>query len=604
MKVVISSGKGGTGKTLIATNLASLISNKVKKVTFIDCDVEEPDSHLFLKPDIKETKKIFTKMPMDVNYDKCSFCKKCVEACTYNAIAVVKNKVLIFPDLCHACFACKIICPEHAVIVEDKEIGELKLGQCGNINFYYGLLRIGEAGSTPRLISQLKKAAVYEDITILDTPPGTACPTVEAVKDCDLCVLIADPTPFGINDLKLSVDMCREVGIEPLIFINRRGLAENNLLEYCHTEELEIIGSLPDDRKIAESYSRAEIISETLPQYKNNFEELFNNLKLKLKKPPTLKQKRKRTIERIQKVPEKELIKGTNRIFKELVIISGKGGTGKTSLAGCFAVLAKNKVISDCDVDAADLHLILKPEILYSDIFSSGVDVDIDQEKCIQCGKCAEECRFNAVELTLEGTYYIPPIECEGCGVCKLVCPVDAIITKPSDNGIWYISKTRAGLMTHAKLFAAEENTGRLVTFIRKKAVEISSPNDKLIIIDGSPGTGCPVIASISGADYALIVTEPTPSGLYDLKRVVKVAAHFGTPVGIIINKYDLNLNIVQEIEQLAEQNNIDLIGNIPYSIEFTKAQMKQMTLVEYSQGKLIKEIEKIWENVLSNLMK
>ena len=201
---------------------------------------------------------------------------------------------------------------------------------------------------------------------------------------------------------------------------------------------------------------------------------------------------------------------------KEIVVISGKGGTGKTSLTACFAALSGQSVITDCDVDAADLHLVLDPEIKRRGDFSGGVVAEIDQKKCTKCDKCKEACRFAAIEIK-EGRYYIDPVACEGCGVCKLVCQHSAVKTAPAINGQWYVSETRFGPMSHAKLGIAEENSGRLVTLVRNKAAELVSEElNNLIISDGAPGTGCPVIASLNGVDYAVIVTEPTVSGIHD----------------------------------------------------------------------------------------
>lgn len=275
---------------------------------------------------------------------------------------------------------------------------------------------------------------------------------------------------------------------------------------------------------------------------------------------------------------------------KEIVVISGKGGTGKTSLTACFAALAKQSVISDLDVDAADLHLVLDPKIKRQGDFSGGRVAKINQEKCVQCGKCKAACHFEAIQKK-DDKYYIDPVACEGCGVCKLVCKYNAVKTKKAINGQWFVSETRFGPMAHAKLGVAEENSGRLVSLVRQKAAHLGEQ----IIADGSPGTGCPVIASLSGVDYAVIVTEPTVSGIHDLKRILDVTKHFNVKSGVVVNKSDLNEEIAKKIIDLSKDYQAQFLGTIPYDKSITLAQMKKQSLVEYGQGKALESIEKIW---------
>jgi len=414
MKIAISSGKGGTGKTFIATNLSALLSEEGHAVTYLDCDVEEPNGHLFLKPEIDRIEPMTVRAPLHIDLDKCIGCRKCANACHYNAIAMIKEKPLLFHELCHACGACAIVCPVGAVIEGDKEIGELRHGKSGGIDFHYGLLKTAVGGMSPRLISGLKRSAGPE-ITILDSPPGTACSAVETVKGADLCLLVADPTPFAINDLKLSVNMCRQIGQEPAVVVNRAGLDDTDLKEYCKKARLEVVGEIPDDRHIAEVYSVGDIVIEELPEYRKHFKNLHD---------------RALALAREKRVVQKELIEPlfhpggqvsrakppnpTAHRPEEIVIISGKGGTGKTSLAACFAQLASGSVVSDCDVDAADLHLVLNPRIEDEGDFVGGVSVEIDQDKCTGCGKCKEECRFSAIELTDDARYIVDATACEG----------------------------------------------------------------------------------------------------------------------------------------------------------------------------------------------
>ncbi len=292
--------------------------------------------------------------------------------------------------------------------------------------------------------------------------------------------------------------------------------------------------------------------------------------------------------------------------MKELVVISGKGGTGKTSIVASFAGLAQNAVFADCDVDAADLHLVLEPKVKHESDFSGGKRASIVTEECVGCGKCRDLCRFDAVNsngslIDSEGeTFTVDPISCEGCKVCVEFCPVGAIDFKDSINGRWFISDTRFGPMVHAELGIAEENSGKLVTLIRREAKRIATEEKRdLIIADGSPGIGCPVIASITGADLVLIITEPTLSGMHDLGRVADLAKNFGIPTIVCINKSDLNREMTGQIAQEAGNRGIRLAGKIRYDKAFTKAQIMKATVIEYTGGWVSEEIKALWRNVI-----
>lgn len=618
IEIAISSGKGGTGKTFIATNLARVLSEKHSKIRYLDCDVEEPNGHLFLNPVINKEENVTLVAPVEVDKEKCILCGRCAEVCNYNAIAVIsanrqgrvspsaeggKGQVLIFKELCHVCGGCKIVCPVDAIIEKERKIGVMKEGASGKIKVYYALLETAEGGMSPRLVKKVKECA-GEGINILDSSPGTSCPVVETVKDVDLCILVTDPTPFGINDLKLSVDMAREIGQEPVIIVNRAEYKDTALKEYCLREQLDIIGEIPDERRIAESYSRGELAVEKFPELKKLFKNLTDKILVLAQQERRVPKKVKKEKLYSKKVPEEAKKYGVSQVKKpkELVVISGKGGTGKTSLTACFAALAESTIISDCDVDAADLHLILSPQIEERGFFSGGVEADIVQDLCVQCGKCKQACRFSAIkEYEEKGKkrYMVDKIACEGCGVCELVCEYDAVKTKSAVNGEWFMSDTRHGPMSHAKLGVAEENSGRLVTLVRDKAALLGQQNNRLkAVMDGAPGTGCPVISSITGADYALAVTEPTVSGAHDLERILQVINHFGVKSGVVVNKYDLNEEWTQKIRELAGKYNSEFIGVIPYGKEVTEAQMQKLSVVEYTDTSLTESIREIWEKM------
>ncbi len=282
-------------------------------------------------------------------------------------------------------------------------------------------------------------------------------------------------------------------------------------------------------------------------------------------------------------------------MIKELVIISGKGGTGKTSISGSFAALAEKKVMADCDVDAADLHLIMEHKVLSDESFSTSRKALVNRELCIDCGKCAELCRFEAITED----FNVKTLSCEGCGVCAAFCPVDAIKMTDHESGRWFISETIHGPLVHACLGMAEGNSGKLVALLRKEARKIAEENGyNLIIVDGSPGTGCPVIASVTGASYLLIITEPTVSGLHDLKRALELASHFRVKSGVSVNRADINIEAAFEIENFCISKGIDFLGNIPYDRDVTNAQIECKSVVEYSNGPASKAIIELWEKV------
>jgi MinD superfamily P-loop ATPase len=291
--------------------------------------------------------------------------------------------------------------------------------------------------------------------------------------------------------------------------------------------------------------------------------------------------------------------------MKELVVISGKGGTGKTSVAAAFAALARPAVLADCDVDAADLHLVLDPRVGQAWDFSGGRRATINPSKCLGCGRCAALCRFEAIRLdgpandVIAKTHAIDAAACEGCGVCVEFCPTKAIDLHEAVNGRWFLSETRFGPMVHARLGLAQANSGKLVTLLRRRAREVAEQRKlDLIVVDGSPGIGCPVIASITGADLVLIVTEPTLSGRHDLGRVADLASNFGIRTLLCINKADINPQMTEQIGAQAGQRGITVVGEIPYDDAFTKAQIMKATVVEYTGGQTTEKVKALWRQV------
>jgi MinD superfamily P-loop ATPase len=276
MKIAIASGKGGTGKTTIATNMACSIAQIGKDVQYLDCDVEEPNGHIFLKPSIEETQSVTISVP-EVDTEKCNGCGKCGQLCQYSAIISMQEIVMTFEQLCHSCGGCMLVCPTGAITEKPKEIGFVDIGMANNVVFGQGRLKIGDI-HTPPLIKKTKAKALAEGVVIIDAPPGTSCPVIEAVKGTDFILLVTEPTPFGLNDLKLAVEMVRELKIPFAVIINRNEPDEQMINQYCNDENIEIVFEVPDDRKIAEAYSVGKMIIDVLPEYKERFIELFENI--------------------------------------------------------------------------------------------------------------------------------------------------------------------------------------------------------------------------------------------------------------------------------------------------------------------------------------
>jgi MinD superfamily P-loop ATPase len=286
--------------------------------------------------------------------------------------------------------------------------------------------------------------------------------------------------------------------------------------------------------------------------------------------------------------------------MKQLTVLSGKGGTGKTTLTASFAVLAKNAVVADCDVDAPDLHLLLHPEVIKQQEFTGSKIAVIDRKKCLDWGMCRERCRFNAITADLE----VDPIACEGCGVCTVVCPSNAVTLTDRNSGYAYLSKKKYGFMSHALLNPSEGNSGKLVTLVRQNAkILAEQENSDLIIIDGPPGIGCPVIASVTGVDAGLVVTEPTMSGIHDLKRALQLLEHFSVTPLVCVNMCDINMKNTEKIMHFCEENGIEIAGRVPFSPKVTEAMVNGKTIIAYASESIVAhEIKRVWQEVDSFL--
>ncbi len=606
MIIAIASGKGGTGKTTFAVNLAYTLAHCEKTVRLLDCDVEEPNDHLFVNPDFTEEKPVAVLRPV-WNKGKCTGCGKCAEACKYNAIAVVKKKVLVFNELCHSCGVCSFVCPEKALTEQECVIGTVQASPFNKPFFFaHGLLNIGEA-LAPKVVNSVKKHIDPDVINILDASPGTSCSVVQAVDGADVAILVTEPTPFGLNDLKLAIGLCFKMRVPTGILINRSDGKDAIITEYAESVDVPIVGRIPFRREYAETYSAGNILVNWHEELKNKLIDIYDNIcALKCTSVPDVQTEEGFNI---SEGNISDLSMGKASSFKEITVISGKGGTGKTTVLASFAMLARNKILADNDVDAADLHILLPPLIIKGQDFTGGQKAVIDSPKCAVCGKCANVCHYNAIALdgpandVVEKTYMVNNFKCEGCGFCLIVCPADAVNMKDNISGRWYISNTKSGAMVHARLGIAEENSGRLVTQVRNRAQELAKElRQGLILADGPPGTGCPVIASISGTNLVVIVTEPTVSGVHDMERVFKLTEHFDVPALVIINKADLNTEQASRIEEMAIQHKSRVIARIPFDRSVNDALMEGKTVIEHCKGNAEEAIRAAWVEIEKEL--
>ena len=277
MRIAIASGKGGTGKTTVAVNLACVLADNGQTVQYLDCDVEEPNGHIFLKPEIATSEPVGIPVPV-VDEEKCTGCRKCAEVCQYHAIAVLK-KPLVFAELCHGCGGCALVCPERAIREQDRTIGVVETGRAGNVAFVQGRLNVGEPMAPP-LIRAVKKKASGDGVAIMDAPPGTSCPVVATVRDADYVLLVTEPTPFGLNDLRLAVEMIRQLGIPHGVVINRADSGDRRVRDFCATERIALLAELPDDRRVAEAYSKGMMAVDALPEWAANMRRLWTEMEL------------------------------------------------------------------------------------------------------------------------------------------------------------------------------------------------------------------------------------------------------------------------------------------------------------------------------------
>ena len=621
MVITIASGKGGTGKTTVAVNMAAALARSAdapEDIRLLDCDVEEPNDHLFVRPDFSRSEEV-TVMRPEWHEELCTGCGRCQEVCNYNAIAAVPlgraespdrtdTKVMIFNELCHACGACSHLCPEDALTERPVPIGTVEGDpDSGEFYFAHGTLNVGEP-LAPAVVKQVKEHAGSSGVTLIDAAPGTACPVVEAMRDADCCILVTEPTPFGLNDLKLALSMALEMRIPAGVVVNRSDGDDSIIQEYVDEVGVPIIGRIPMRREYAETYSNGGLLVDELNEVTSSLLRVYDEAleMIGSRPPPAPEEELLAKMETTDPLGEPGENSGN---YRECTVISGKGGTGKTTVTAALAALAEDKVMADCDVDAADLHLLLDPDIKEVRDFSGGRMASIDEDICTACGECARLCHFDAIEPVCKDesdhpeSYRVNDLACEGCGLCEHVCPVDAVTVTASRTGQSFVSSSPYGLLSHARLGIGEENSGKLVTRVRERAEDLAAEYGcEQVLGDGSPGTGCPVIASISGVDLALVVTEPTVSGVHDMERVLQLCQHFDVKSLVCINKCDLNPEQSDRIRQFAEDYRAPVICEIPFDPEVNRALRQGKNLVEYGRGPAAEAVRNIWNALKEHL--
>ncbi|MCX5685183.1 MAG: 4Fe-4S binding protein, partial [Planctomycetota bacterium] len=540
---------------------------------YVDCDVEGANGHIFFKPEITMHRPVAIDVPEPT--DACTGCGACAKVCRFGALAALKSGVLVFNELCHSCGACLEACPSHALRWTKHVLGHVRLGRCRAgrgqwLPFTDGELAVGQVRASA-VIRQVKAAAPEAAHTVLDCPPGASCAVTEAVRGADLCLLVTEPTPLGLSDLDKALTLARHLGVPCGVVLNRGGLTRVDVGAFCRAHEVPLVATFPYDQGVARLYAEGRLVVEELAGWRRQFETLAAAT-LAMTSSCATRQGEATVAARTLDEAGEPLADGPPRPPEDafqVVILSGKGGTGKTCLASSLAVMAGGVVAADADVDAANLHLVLKVSGERQVPFSGGHVAAIDPAKCRGCGICANECRFEAIALREQAV--VDPLKCEGCGLCALVCPLagtdeQPIRLLPRLSGYAYVGNLPNGALARGELLPGGEASGKLVTLVRRMAdARAADFGHSRMIIDASPGMGCPVNASLTGCDWAIAVTEPTQSGLHDLRRALDLAAWFKVPAAVVINKADLCPEVAAEIRVACGERGIEVLGEIPF---------------------------------------
>jgi len=576
MRIAIGSGKGGTGKTLVATNLAAAFG-----AAYVDCDVEGANGHVFLRPEGLAERPADIQVPRVV--EGCTGCGACAEACRFGAIAPLKTDVLVFNELCHTCGVCVEVCPQGALGWTTHVLGRVRTGTYpargdAMAPFADGELAVGQVRAS-EVIRQVKDAIGRADHAVFDGPPGCSCAAAEALRDIDLVLLVTEPTPFGLSDLEKALALVEHLGLPHAVILNRADLAGTDVRGFCRTRGIPVVLELPHDLAIARACAEGRLLFGEGGPYADAFERLAglirdNTLRRREPGPMRFDSLAETAATRAAGAAGAGATPGpsTDTPTADLLrvaVVSGKGGTGKTTVAASLAALGPALVVADADVDAANLHLLLHPRDEHAEPFSGALLARVDPDACRGCGVCAGACRFDAIRLN--ATAHVDPLRCEGCGLCAHVCvlaeaPEPPITLRPRLSGWTYVGETDRGPMVRGEFLPGGEASGKLVTQVRTladaAAGRCAAPR---VLIDASPGTGCPVNASLTGCRLAVVVTEPTAAGLHDLDRVLDLAAWFRLPAVVVLNKADLCPEMTLAVERACRSRAVPLLGRVPF---------------------------------------
>jgi MinD superfamily P-loop ATPase len=613
IRVAVASGKGGTGKTTVSTSLARVMAAQGKRVAYLDCDVEAPNGYLFLSPAITDRSEVHTPVAA-VDPELCVGHGDCAKACRYAAILALPGGSTVMTDLCRGCGGCVRACPAQAVREVSRPVGVVESGTSGTLAVRQGRMEIGRTAEHD-MVRAVREPSPVAEWEILDSPPGVSCPVVETIRGTDAVLLVTEPTPAGLGDLQLAVELVEHLDLPCGVVINRAGTRDPGVKALCASRGIPVLAEIPNSMEIARAHARGELVVDAVPALTLLFESLAAGL------PDVASRVRAAGGAAVivdggitGKEPAQAdgpVASGGGPTPPELVVLSGKGGTGKTSIAACLAFLSGGSALADADVDAANLHLFLDPTISRRSPFTGGQVAVVDPTVCTGCGLCVDLCRFDALRLSDldedlgdacpgEVIAIVDQTACEGCGVCVDACPDEAASLVPEINGELLLSGTRYGPLVHARLRPGQRNSGKLVTAVRTRARALAEAEGRrLQITDGPPGIGCPAIATLTGGDRALLVTEPTLSGLSDLRRIAQLTQQLGVPAAVCVNKVDLSPVMAAQIEEEAARLGLCVLGRVRYDGAVADAHLRGTCVTAYAPGSAAAEdIRDLWQNL------
>jgi MinD superfamily P-loop ATPase/predicted Fe-Mo cluster-binding NifX family protein len=618
LRVTVASGKGGTGKTLIATNLARVLADSGAPSTYVDGDIEAPNGHLFLTPDPLSTSPV-TVPVAQVDPERCTACGACTRACRFSAILTLPATALVLDDLCHGCGGCLLACPESAITEREHPVGVLEHGPSGALTVRQGRLDVGRSAEHELLRTVLRSSRERDGHArwvIVDAPPGVGCTAAEAIRDADVAVLVTEPTPAGLHDLSLAVQLSREAGVPCAVVLNRAGRGDEAVRDFCATHDLPLLLTLPEDRTIARDCARGKLITDTDPQLRDRFRRFAEELRALAE--------RSRTGETTPSGTDTPTVSGTgapvvsgNRVPApsgeppaapstrartdpapiELVVLSGKGGTGKTSVTAALAGLAAEEtraVLVDGDVDAANVALLTAAQPRGTWPFLGGEHAVVDPSACTGCELCVRHCRFDALALGEadaddalgEWVVVVDEAACEGCGVCVDLCPDSALTLAPTTGGSWSLADIATGPLVHARLAPGQQNTGKLTSLVSAEGRAAARDTGRdVVLTDGPPGIGCPAGAALAGRTHVLLVTEPTGSGLHDLRRIADLCAGADVPTAVCLNKADLDPDLAADVLREATDRGLPVLGQVRYDPAIPDAHRAGRTVIDHAPG-------------------